>query len=130
MTRATMPIVSDEIGNRIPARPIVPVDLDGAYAGIAVPETYQLASSLTLASAGTTTPQNNIIGGSYIWAYQLSGTSPALVLESLGPDGVTFMVVATVYATGAQGVVIGGNGTVRLRNSGANAITGLSSSLS
>lgn len=100
--------------------------------GNALGQTYQLATSLaSLASGGTTGDTAGIAGGSYIWAYQLGGTSPSLVLEALGPDGSTWITIATVTATGQQGVVLGNAARVRLRNgSGSNAITGLSSSLS
>lgn len=92
--------------------------------------TYTLASNETLAGSASRSPvTSGIAGGSYIWAYQFAGTTPSLILESLGPDGVNYQTIATVTASGAQGVVIGSNATVRLRNGTANPITGLSSNL-
>lgn len=87
------------------------------------------AANSTLAASASGVAVPNVKGGSYIWAYQLGGTSPSLVLESLGPDGATYQTIATVTASGTQGVVIGSNATVRLRNGTANPITGLSSNL-
>lgn len=89
-----------------------------------------LASNVTLAAGASTTPVTGIAGASYVWAYQFGGTTPSLVLEALGPDGTNYQTVATVTASGTQGIVLGSNSTVRLRNSGANSITGLYSSLS
>lgn len=85
----------------------------------------------SLAAGAATTPVTIVVGGSYIWSYILGGTSPSLVLEALGPDGTTYIPVnsVAVTATGAQGVVLGAGSTVRLRNSGANTITGLYSVL-
>lgn len=92
--------------------------------------TYTLASNQTLAGNASTTPVTGVQGGSYIWAYQFGGTTPSLVLETLGPDGVTYQAVGSaVTASGQTGVVIGQNATVRLRNTTGNSITGLSSSL-
>lgn len=93
---------------------------------------YSLASNVASLAAGNfTTPVSGIMGGSYVWAYQFAGTTPSLQLESLGPDGVNYLPIgAAVTASGSTGVVIGSNATVRLRNTGSNAITGLSSNLS
>lgn len=91
--------------------------------------TYQLANNQTLAAGGTTAAVAGITGGSYIWSYQFSGTSPSLILEALGPDGTNYQTIATVTQSGTQGVVLGQGSTVRLRNAGANQITGLYSSL-
>jgi len=93
-------------------------------------DSAQLITSGTLA-ATTSTGIKTLYGGSYIWAYQFTGTSPQLILEALGPDGTTYIQVGTTAtATGSQGVVLGNNAIVRLRNgSGSNAINSLSSSL-
>lgn len=94
---------------------------------------YQLAlnvASLPNTGTNTTGDTSGIVGGSYIWDYVLAGTSPSLALQALASDGSTWTTVATVTASGRQGVVLGNNASVRLKNTGSNAITGLSSSLS
>jgi len=103
------------------------VGADGYVAG-GTPST--LASNATLAAGASTTPVTGIGGASYIWAYQFAGTTPSLVIEALGPDGVNYQTITTATASGSQGIVLGSNSTVRLRNAGANQITGLYSNIS
>lgn len=115
------------INGKVAGIPAVQI-VDGA--GIGTNSTYSLASNATLPGNATTTPVTGVKGGRYIFAYQFGGTSPSLILESLGPDGATYQTVATVTAGGSQSVEFGENSTVRLRNGTANSITGLSASLS
>lgn len=121
------------------ATPFTPVDGSGNVIGTSgsptitqsQQNTYTLASNVaSLAAGATTTPVAGVVGGAYIWGYQFAGTTPSLIIESLGPDGLNYITVATVTASGAQGLTFGNNATVRLRNAGANPITGLSSNLS
>lgn len=84
---------------------------------------------VTIASAGTTTPVPNVLGGSYIWTTTgtFSGGS-TIALQALGPDATTWVTVATATASGSTGVVLGNNATVRLLGSVAST-TGVNSSL-
>jgi len=94
---------------------------------------YPLATNATLASGANTAPVTVTSSASYGWAYIFGGTTPSLALQALGPDGTTWQTIATVSASGAQGIVIfaGAAGAqIRLLNTGANSITGLSSTLS
>ncbi len=116
------------------AEMVVPVAATGTPAAGGVSNTYQLASAQTLAAGANTTPVTIPAGNSasYGWDYVFGGTSPSLKLQSLGADGTTWLDVATVTASGQQGVVIftgSGGAQVRLLNAGANSITGLSSRL-
>lgn len=105
------------------------VQLVGANGVALQGQSYTLYPGGTLAASTAATAVTGVAGGSYVWSYQFGGTTPSLVLESLGPDGVTYQTIATVTASGTQGVVIGNNATVRVRNGTANAITNLYSSL-
>jgi hypothetical protein len=92
---------------------------------------YTLASAIaSLAGNTATTSVSAVDSGSYVWSYVLGGTTPSLILQTLGPDGTTWQNVATVTASGSQVVTIPSSATVRLLNNTANAITGLSSKLS
>lgn len=127
----TIPAAKDPAGNVIAATPVILINADASAGGVSPLLGYPLiAIGSTLAGNTAATPVTGIIGGSYIWAYQLGGTSPSLILEALGPDGVNYQTVATVTASGTQWVGAGNNATFRLRNGTANSITGLSSSLS
>lgn len=91
--------------------------------------TYQLASSQSLASGANTTAVTGVIGASYIWNVVGTFTTGTVSLQSLGSDGSTWQTVATVSASGNVGVVIGNNASVRLLGAVATT-TALSSSLS
>jgi hypothetical protein len=120
----------NEMGAPVRPMPVISVNADGTPNSGSSSSTYTLASAIaSLAPGATTTPITGVTGASYIWAYQFAGTTPSLVIETLGPDGTNYQTVATVTASGQQGIVLGQNSTVRLRNAGANAITTLSSSL-
>lgn len=125
------------------AEPVFLVDgsgspyVSGAVANVGVQLAgVPLGAGTTLAAGASTPAQAVIYGQSYIWSYQFSGTT-TLILESLGPDGVTFSAftpAASATASGQQGVTTGanpgGSANVRIRNTGANAATNLFSSLS
>lgn len=124
----------DEMGR--PIRPMAVVSfnpLTGDFGSAASSKTYALATAVaSLAAGANTTPVTVTDTASYGWSYLFGGTSPSLVLESLGADGTTWQVAATVTASGQQGIGIfagAGGASVRLRNAGANPITGLTSSL-
>jgi hypothetical protein len=112
--------VKDAAGRQAQLMPVVLVDAAGG-----TPEPQMLASNATLAAGATTAPVTGIAGAVYVWSYVLSGTTPQLVLEFQGPDGATWIPMATVTGNGAQNIVLSPNSTIRLRNGGANPITGL-----
>jgi hypothetical protein len=94
-----------------------------------------IASGSSLAAGATSTAVTGIPEGSYGWALQMTGTTPSLILEYLGPDGATYITLETATTSGSSyagtiGVVIGANATVRLRNPTGATITAISSSLS
>lgn len=119
-----LPTVLSAANRPIEATPVVSVDAAGRPAGAAASAVY-LASNVTLAAGATSQPVTNLPAGTYIFGAQFSGTSPSLVLEYLGPDGTNYLTLATLTVSGSQGVVLGSNTTLRLRNSGANSITSL-----
>jgi hypothetical protein len=85
-----------------------------------------LATAQTLASGACTTPQTVTISATYGLVYIITGTSPSLTLQSLGPDNITYMPGPIVTATGSQVVPIfaGPSGlTTRWCNTGANVVT-------
>ena len=115
---------------------VVSVAESGGASG-PTPATYLLAGSpLASLAAGATTQPVTIPAGqsaSYGWATTMTGTSPSLAIEAVSADGATYFTVATITAPGTTPVVIftgSGGATVRLRNTGANPITALTSSLS
>jgi len=94
-----------------------------------------IASGSSLAAGATSTAVTGIPEGSYGWGLQMTGTTPSLILEYLGPDGSTYITLETATTSGSSyaatiGVVIGANATVRLRNPTGATITAISSSLS
>jgi hypothetical protein len=130
---ATAKFIQDEMGR--PIRPQVVVMADaatGQFSGAGT--TVVLANNVvSLAAGANTTPQTVTTTASYGWSYIFGGTTPSLKLQALGADGSTWQDVATVTASGAQGIGVfagGGGASVRLFNAGANPITGLTSSLS
>lgn len=112
--------VKDAAGRQAQLMPVVMVDAAGG-----TPEPQMLASNATLAPGASTAPVTGIAGAVYVWSYVLSGTTPQLVLEFQGPDGATWIPMTTVSANGAGNIVLSPNSTIRLRNGGANPITGL-----
>jgi hypothetical protein len=89
---------------------------------------YQLASNATIAANANTAPVVSVIGGTYLWNAQFTGTS--LVLQSLGADGVTWGNVATLSASGTTTVLLGAYASVRLSNPNGSALNGVYSNLS
>ena len=85
---------------------------------------FRLASGQTITDGGTTTPVR-IPGGAYFWELNASAFNSGTVkLQYLGPDGITWLDVASasLTANGAVAVVIGKNTFVRLiANGGAPA---------
>ena len=135
MARAGYAVTLDT-GRSGSVRMMTPVDAAGNAVATS-PATYLLAGSpLASLAAGATTQPVTIPAGqsaSYGWATTMTGTSPSLAIEALGADGTTYFTVATITAPGTMPVVIftgSGGATVRLRNTGANPITALTSSLS
>lgn len=112
--------VKDAAGRQAQLMPVVLVDAAGG-----TPEPQMLASNATLAPGATTAPVTGIAGAAYIWSYVFSSAAPQLALEFLGPDGATWLAIATVTAGGAQMVGMSPNSTIRLRNAGTSPITGL-----
>ncbi len=90
-------------------------------------QTYTLATSQVIPAGGNSTPVTVSISATYGWSYILSGTSPSVTLQVLGPDGTTWQTVGSpVTASGMQGVVIfagAAGASVRLLNSGSNSVT-------
>lgn len=91
-------------------------------------ETYELASNIALAATTGGTPVASVAGGSYVFTPIFTGTS--VKLQALGPNGSTYVDVATVATSGTPtGVVIGNNATVRLYNPNGSGLTGVYASL-
>lgn len=118
-TPAVVPVTTPN-GKQAKVAAMVVVDAQGG-----VPEPRMLASNATLAAGATTTGVTGVAGSGYIWSTVMNGTSPQLVLEWLGPDGATWLTLDTVTASGSKGIGASPNASLRLRNAGANAITGL-----
>ena len=98
--------------------------------------TYSLASNQTLAGNNSTSPVTIPANssGSYGFSYIIGGgTSPNMKLQALGPDGTTWQDIVTgITASGQQGVVIftgSGGAQLRLTNTTANSITGLTAQI-
>ena len=89
---------------------------------------YTLAAAISLAATTGGTSVTGVQTGSYIFAAVFTGTS--VKLQALGPDGSTWVDVATQTGSGQQGVVLGNNASVRLYNPNGSGLTGLSASLS
>jgi hypothetical protein len=85
----------------------------------------------TLGASATAAAVGSIVGGRYIFSWQMGGTTPQFILETIGADGATYVpVIATVTAANGQTeLVIGNNSTLRVRNLTANAITAFSATL-
>jgi hypothetical protein len=93
----------------------------------AAQQTYTLASAQLITAGSNSTPVTVTTSATYGWSYILSGTSPSVTLQVLGPDGTTWQTVGSpVTASGMQGVVIFAGvagASVRLLNSGSNSVT-------
>jgi len=92
--------------------------------------TFTMASNVPLGATTGATPVTGIAGGSYIFSAIFTGTSVAL--QTLGPDGLTWMALsppAVLTGSGSMGVVLGNNATVRLYNPNASGLTGVYASL-
>lgn len=93
--------------------------------------TVSIATAATLAAGATSSTVAVNRSGTYGFTVILTGTSPSLTLQQLGPDGTTWMDVVTVTASGSQPITIfagAGGAAVRLKNAGANPITALTAS--
>lgn len=100
-------------------------------AGVAVDQvSYTLASNVTLAATSGSTPITGVQRGNYVWSAVFTGTS--VKLQSLAPDGTTWLDVATLSASGvfAGQVSIGANAQLRLYNPNGTSDTGVYSSIS
>lgn len=87
----------------------------------------QLASNI--AASGPTAAAVGLGAGSYVWSAIAANWNGATAsLQSLGPDGSTWVTIDTLTANGTKGVVIGENAVVRISLSAAPA--GFYSSLS
>jgi len=115
----------------------IPVDSTGTpSSGTSPSNTYTLANNITLAGNTSTTPvaipANS--SASYGFSYILGGTSPNMKLQALGADATTWQDVVTgITASGQQGVVVftgAAGASLRLTNTTANSITGLTATLS
>lgn len=100
---------------------------DPFYTAQGASKTYTLASNITVANAGASTPVAGIQGGSYIFDAQFTGTS--IKLQSLGADGATWRDVTTLNASGSVGVVLGQGASVRLQNPNGTNDTGVYATL-
>lgn len=127
----------DEMGRPIRPQVVTLVDpTTGLFGSSSQSATYSLASNITLAGNNSTTPvtipANN--SASYGFSYIIGGgTSPNMKLQALGADGTTWQDIVTgITASGQQGVVIftgSGGAQLRLTNTTANQITGLTATL-
>jgi hypothetical protein len=82
-----------------------------------------VAQAQTLAPGACTAPQKVAHSATYVLAYIISGASPSLTLQTLGPDGATYMPGPVVTTTGSQAVPVfaGATGLIaRWCNSGTN----------
>ncbi|WP_257541217.1 hypothetical protein [Sphingobium sp. CFD-1] len=91
---------------------------------------YTLAGNQTLAATTGATPITGVRKGNYTWAAQFTGTS--VKLQALGPDGATWLDVATLSAPGifAGEIRIGANAQLRIYNPNGTSVSGIYSSLS
>ena len=93
-------------------------------------ETVNLAINLPLAAGEATTPMTLTRSRVYGIDVQFAGTSPSLTVEKLAADGTTWTPVVAAYTTSPNGgpvnVFAGAGGAqVRLKNTGANPLTGV-----
>ena len=59
-------------------------------------------------------PVVGIVGGSYVWSCTGTFAGATLTLQTLGPNGSTFVTVATMTSASNTGVVIGTNATAKV----------------
>ena len=67
---------------------------------------------LTNASA-TGAAMAGVVGGSYVWCVSGTFNGATVALNALGPDGTTYLPVATRTTAGCTGVVLGSNASVQ-----------------
>ena len=93
--------------------------------------TYAAGATYALLSNASATggAVGGVRGGAYIWTSVGTWNAATATLQSLGPDGVTWLDVDTLTANGRKGVVIGENATVRVALTGGPP-AGVYSSLS
>ena len=70
-----------------------------------------------------------VVGASYEWCSTGTFGGATLALQALGPDGATYMQIASQTAAGCTGVVLGQNAQVKVTVTGGSP-TALYSSLS
>lgn len=70
-----------------------------------------------------------VVGASYEWCSSGTFGGATLALQALGPDGATFLPIATQTAAGCTGVVLGQNAQVKVTVTGGSP-SALYSSLS
>lgn len=112
--------MADSVSQAMPVRVVVPNSNGIGFSdGVASGSSYQLAGTVggtgdTLAGNTGSNPVSNVVGGSYVFDVQLTGTS--VRLEALASDGITWRTIYTATTSGSTGVVLGQNATVRVYN--------------
>lgn len=73
--------------------------------------------TLTLITNNTPAAAQSAYGGDYVWSVQGTFNGASVQLQSLGPDGTTYMNIGAAKTaadtTGGTGVGLGSNATVR-----------------
>lgn len=82
--------------------------------------TYSLASGASVAASGTTSPVTGIAKGDYVLTVLPANTS--ITIQSLGPDGTTWIDAGAINSTGIENVRIGEGASLRLRNGSGGAL--------
>lgn len=93
--------------------------------------TYAAGASYGLLSnaAATGAAVGGVRGGSYVWTAVGTWNGATATLQSLAPDGATWLDVDTLTANGAKGVVVGDMAALRVAITGGPP-AGLFASLS
>lgn len=76
------------------------------------------AVTLLSNASATGAASDPLAGGSYLWAAQGTFSGATLTLQSLGPDGSTYMDVTTLTAAGQKEIRVGVGEVLRVSVSG------------